>query len=253
MARILALANQKGGVAKTTSAVNLAAALVEAGQRVLLVDLDAQACATFCLGWDPEDLELGAMDVLRGTAIAEVLLKTADGIDLLPARIDLAGADQLLASRPGREFVVRDALETVANDYDWMIIDCSPSLGIITINALAAADEVIIPLQCETLSHRGVGQLIETITDVKRLINPRLRVLGILPTLYDGRTAHAKAVLNDLGPRYRVEVLAPITRSIRFAEAPAVGRSILATSPKSKGAVEYRALAKVVLGAAVPR
>ena len=248
MARILALANQKGGVAKTTSAVNLAAALVEAGQRVLLVDLDAQACATFCLGWDPEDLELGAMDVLRGTAIAEVLLKTADGIDLLPARIDLSGADQLIASRPVREFVVRDALAAVANDYDWMIIDCSPSLGIITINALAAADDVIIPLQCETLSHRGVGQLIETITDVKRLINPRLRVLGILPTLYDGRTAHAKAVLKDLGPRYKVEVLAPITRSIRFAEAPAVGRSILATSPKSKGAVEYRALAKVVLG-----
>ena len=154
----------------------------------------------------------------------------------------------MLASRPGREFVVRDALAAVANDYDWMIIDCSPSLGIITINALAAADDVIIPLQCETLSHRGVGQLIETITDVKRLINPRLRVLGILPTLYDGRTAHAKAVLNDLGPRYKVEVLAPITRSIRFAEAPAVGRSILATSPKSKGAVEYRALAKVVLG-----
>ena len=247
MARILALANQKGGVAKTTSAVNLAAALVEAGQRVLLVDLDAQACATFCLGWDPEDLELGAMDVLRGTAIAEVLLKTGDGIDLLPARIDLAGADQLLASRPGREFVVRDSLAALANNYDWMIIDCSPSLGIITINALAAADEVIIPLQCETLSHRGVGQLIETITDVKRLINPRLRVLGILPTLYDGRTAHAKAVLNDLGPRYRVEVLAPITRSIRFAEAPAVGRSILATSPKSKGAVEYRALAHRVM------
>ena len=247
MARILALANQKGGVAKTTSAVNLAAALVEAGQRVLLVDLDAQACATFCLGWDPEDLELGAMDVLRGAAVAEVLLKTADGIDLLPARIDLAGADQLLASRPGREFVVRDSLAAVANNYDWMIIDCSPSLGIITINALAAADEVIIPLQCETLSHRGVGQLIETITDVKRLINPRLRVLGILPTLYDGRTAHAKAVLNDLGPRYKVEVLAPITRSIRFAEAPAVGRSILATSPKSKGAVEYRALAQRVM------
>jgi chromosome partitioning protein len=247
MARILALANQKGGVAKTTSAVNLAAALVEAGQRVLLVDLDAQACATFCLGWDPEDLELGAMDVLRGAAVTEVLLKTADGIDLLPARIDLAGADQLLASRPGREFVVRDSLAAVANNYDWMIIDCSPSLGIITINALAAADEVIIPLQCETLSHRGVGQLIETITDVKRLINPRLRVLGILPTLYDGRTAHAKAVLNDLGPRYKVEVLAPITRSIRFAEAPAVGRSILATSPKSKGAVEYRALAQRVM------
>jgi len=247
MARILALANQKGGVAKTTSAVSLAAALVEAGKRVLLVDLDAQACATFCLGWDPEDLERGAMDVLRGAAVTEVVLKTDDGVDILPARIDLAGADQLLASRSGREFVVRDALATVAHDYDWIVIDCSPSLGIITINALAAADEVIIPLQCETLSHRGVGQLMETIEDVKRLINPRIHVVGILPTLYDGRTAHARAVLDDLGPRYGVKVLVPITRSIRFAEAPAVGRSILATSPKSKGAVEYRALAKVVL------
>ncbi len=243
MTRVLAVANQKGGVAKTTTVVNLAAALAERGLRVLVVDLDAQACATFSLGLDPEDLGSGVMDALRGTAVTGLLMRTADGVDLIPARLDLAAADQLLATRAGREFVVRDALAPIADRYDWIILDCSPSLGIVTINALAAADEVIIPLQCETLSHRGVGQLMETIADVQRLINPTLQVAGILPTLFDSRTAHARAVLADLGPRYGAPVLEPITRSIRFAEAPAAGRSILATAPRSKGAAEYRALA----------
>jgi chromosome partitioning protein len=243
MTKVLAVANQKGGVAKTTTVVNLAAALAERGLRVLVVDLDAQACATFSLGIDPEDLSTGVMDVLRGTAVEGLILPTADGVDVLPAKLDLAGADQLLATKTGREFLVRDALAKCADSYDWIILDCSPSLGIITINALAAADEVIIPLQCETLSHRGVGQLMETIADVQRLVNPQLRVRGILPTLFDGRTAHARAVLADLGPRYGFEVLAPISRSIRFAEAPAAGRSILATAPASRGAREYRSLA----------
>lgn len=243
MTRVLAVANQKGGVAKTTTVVNLAAALAELGRSVLVVDLDAQACATFSLGIDPEDLATGVMDVFRGTSAVGLIQHTADGVDILPAKLDLAGADQLLATKAGREFVLRDALTQFADTYDWIILDCSPSLGIITINALAAADEVIIPLQCETLSHRGVGQLMETISDVQRLVNPQLRVSGILPTLFDGRTAHARAVLADLGPRYGFEVLAPISRSIRFAEAPAAGRSILATAPGSKGAAEYRALA----------
>lgn len=247
MTRVLAVANQKGGVAKTTTVVNLAAALVEAGQSVLVVDLDAQACATFSLGLDPEDLSSGVMDALRGTPVTDLVLRTDDGVDLLPAKLDLAGADQLLATKAGREFVVRDALAAIGRTYDWIILDCSPSLGIITINALAAADEVIIPLQCETLSHRGVGQLMETIADVQRLINPGLQVTGILPTLFDGRTSHARAVLADLGPRYGVEVLDPITRSIRFAEAPAAGRSILATAPASRGAKEYRALAQRIM------
>jgi len=243
MTRVLAVANQKGGVAKTTTVVNLAAALAELGRSVLVVDLDAQACATFSLGIDPEDLATGVMDVFRGTSAIGLIQHTADGVDVLPAKLDLAGADQLLATKAGREFVLRDALTQFADTYDWIILDCSPSLGIITINALAAADEVIIPLQCETLSHRGVGQLMETISDVQRLVNPQLRVSGILPTLFDGRTAHARAVLADLGPRYGFEVLAPISRSIRFAEAPAAGRSILATAPASNGASEYRSLA----------
>lgn len=250
MAKILAVANQKGGVAKTTTVVNLAAALVERGRKVLVVDLDAQACATFSLGLDPEDLERTGAEVFMSrnptTATVDLLVRTADGFDLLPAAIDLAGADRALASVMGREYIVKEALATVSAAYDWILLDCSPSLGIITINALTAADAVLVPLQCETLSHRGVGQLLETIRDVQRLTNPNLTVIGVLPTLFDGRTTHARAVLADLGPRYEVRVFSPIHRSIRFAEAPAAGRSILATSGASRGAEDYRVLAREI-------
>ncbi len=256
MVRILAVANQKGGVAKTTTVVNLAAALSELGQRVLVVDLDAQACATFSLGLDPEDLEdTGATVFMTRDPqqdIATLITTTPDAIDLLPASIDLAGADRALASVMGREYVVRDALAPLHDRYDWILLDCSPSLGIITVNALTAADSVLVPLQCETLSHRGVGQLMETITDVQRLTNPGLSILGVLPTLFDGRTTHARAVLADLGPRYGVRVFSPISRSIRFAEAPAAGRSILATSGASRGANDYRTLANDILAPPPP-
>ena len=245
MARVVAVANQKGGVGKTTTVVNVAAALVERGERVLVVDLDAQACATFSLGLDPEDLDRTIAQVLVGGTVSarEAIVTTPDGVDLLPAAIDLAGADRALAGVVGREYLVRDALAAVLADYDWVLLDCSPSLGIVTINALTAADAVLVPLQCETLSHRGVGQLMETISDVQRLTNPHLRVAGVVPTLYDGRTTHARAVLADLGPRYGLYVFSPITRTIRFAEAPAAGRSILATSAQSRGAHDYRVLA----------
>ena len=250
MVRILAVANQKGGVAKTTTVVNLAAALVEQGSRVLVVDLDAQACATFSLGLDPEDLEdTGAQAFMARqpeSPMSALITRTPDGADLLPASIDLAGADRALAGVLGREYVVRDALAEVQDGYDWILLDCSPSLGIITVNALTAADAVLVPLQCETLSHRGVGQLMETIADVQRLTNPRLRIAGVLPTLFDGRTTHARAVLADLGPRYGVRVFTPISRSIRFAEAPAAGRSILATAGTSRGAQDYRVLAREI-------
>lgn len=248
MSSIVAVANQKGGVAKTTTVVNLGAALAERGDRVLIVDLDAQACATFSLGLDPEDLQRTASAVLLSSTAeaADLIVPTPDGVDLLPAAIDLAGADHALAERRGREYVLRQALASVRADYDWVLLDCSPSLGIITINALTAADSVIIPLQCETLSHRGVGQLMDTIADVQRLTNPQLRIAGILPTLFDGRTVHAKSVLADLGPRYGVTVFTPIGRSIRFAEAPAAGRSLLATAAHSRGAEDYRQLAREV-------
>ena len=139
--------------------------------------------------------------------------------------------------------MVRDLLADLQSAYDWILLDCSPSLGILTVAALTAADEVLIPLQCETLSHRGVGQLMETVADVQRFTNPSLRVAGLLPTLFDARTTHARAVLADLASRYGVRVFSPITRSVRFAEAPAAGRSILATAPSSRGAKDYRTLA----------
>ncbi len=246
--RILAVTNQKGGVAKTTTVASLGSALAELGQRVLLVDLDPQACLTFSLGVDPEDLEVSLHQVLLGAAAASDALLTVDeGADLLPATIELAGAEGALLTRTGRELTLRNALEEVVDDYDWVILDCPPSLGVLTVNALTAADEVLVPLQCETLSHRGVGQLLDTVHDVRRLLNRRLRILGVLPTLFDGRTNHARAVLADIGERYELRVLTPIPKSVRFAEAPAVGRSVLATARSSKGAQGYRELAAVLL------
>ncbi|WP_045876317.1 AAA family ATPase [Pseudofrankia sp. DC12] len=250
MARVLAVANQKGGVAKTTSVSSLGAALTELGQRVLLVDLDPQACLTFSLGLDPDALELSVHDVLLGRLSAGlVLLRTADGSDLLPATIELAGCEAVLLSRTGREHVLRLALAEIIDDYDFVLVDCPPSLGVLTINGLTAADEVVIPLQCETLSHRGVGQLLDTVHDVRRLTNPRLRVRGVLPTLFDGRTAHSRAVLADVAARYQIRVLEPpVARSVRFAEAPGIGRSILTTAGRSKGAHAYREHARAIAG-----
>ncbi len=253
MTRTIAIANQKGGVAKTTTVVSLGAALAEFGQRVLLVDLDPQACLTFSVGLDPEALELSLHDVLLGRVGARTaIVATDEGIDVLPASIDLAGTEAQLLTRTGREFVLRSALEDVAGAYDTVLLDCSPSLGVLTINALTAAGEVLIPLQCETLSHRGVGQLLDTIADVRRITNRGLTVMGVLPTLYDGRTNHSRAVLADIHERYGLAVLdPPIPRSIRFAEAPAAGRSVLAGS-RFRGADAYRELARGLLDGGVP-
>ncbi|GAA4346875.1 ParA family protein [Angustibacter luteus] len=247
--RVVAVANQKGGVAKTTTVAALGAAFAEAGRRVLLVDLDAQACLTFSLGIDPDSVEVAVDAVLLGTVdAADAVQGTDDGMDLIPSTIELAGADAQLMGRPGREFVLRTALEPVLDGYDVILIDCSPSLGVLTLNALTAASEVLIPLQCEMLSHRGVGQLLDTVADVQRILNPRLSVLGMLPTMFDGRTTHQRAVLADLPERYGVPVLAPpIPKSVRFAEAPAVGRSILASARGSKGAAAYREVAATLL------
>jgi chromosome partitioning protein len=241
--RVLAVANQKGGVAKTTTVASLGAALAELGKRVLLVDLDPQACLTFSLGIDPEDLELSVHHVLtKGMDATEVILETDDGVDLLPATIELARAEADLLTRTGREHVVKMALEDL--EYDWVLLDCPPSLGVLTVAALTAAQGVLIPLQCETLSHRGVGQLLDTVHDVRRFTNRKLEVWGVLPTLYDGRTNHARTVLETISDTYDLEVIEPpIPKTIKFAEAPAAGRSILATSRSSKGAQAYREVA----------
>jgi chromosome partitioning protein len=247
--RTLAVANQKGGVAKTTTVASLGSAFAEQGLRVLLVDLDAQSCLTFSLGLDPEEVEVSVFDVLLGKAHpSDAVLDAGEGVDLLPATIDLSGAEGALLPMPGREFVLKRALEPFISGYDIVLLDCSPSLGVLTLNALTLADEVLIPLQCEMLSHRGVGQLLDTIADVKRILNPKLTVRGVLPTMFDARTTHSRAVLDDVEQRYGLPVLQPpIPRSVRFAEAPAVGRSILETARSSKGAQAYREVASGLL------
>ncbi|WP_083707326.1 ParA family protein [Intrasporangium flavum] len=246
---VLAVANQKGGVAKTTSVASLGAAFAEHGERVLLVDLDPQACLTFSLGVDPDTVEKSVHDVLTGgTPLADVVVSCEEGVDLVPSTIDLAGAEAALMPRPGREYVLRTALEDLPTPYDVVLLDCSPSLGVLTLNALTASDGLVIPMPCEMLSHRGVGQLLDTVADVQRILNRDLQVWGILPTLFDGRSNHAREVLADVGERYDLPVLdPPIPKTVRFAEAPAVGRSILSTARASRGAQAYRDVAASLL------
>ncbi|KAA1251422.1 ParA family protein [Mycobacterium simiae] len=246
--RVLAVANQKGGVAKTTTVASLGAAMVDKGRRVLLVDLDPQGCLTFSLGHDPDKLPVSVHEVLLGEVEPNAaLVTTMEGMTLLPANIDLAGAEAMLLMRAGREYALKRALAKLSDQFDVVIIDCPPSLGVLTLNGLTAADEVIVPLQCETLAHRGVGQFLRTVADVQQITNPSLRLLGALPTLYDSRTTHTRDVLLDVADRYGLPVLAPpIPRTVRFAEASASGSSVMA-GRKNKGAVAYRELAQALL------
>jgi chromosome partitioning protein len=248
MARIIALANQKGGVAKTASTLSLGAALAERGQEVLTIDADPQGALTFSLGVDPDLLDETINDVLvRRLPIEKIILSRE--VDLVPANIDLAGAEAVLLAKTGREYALQRALRDVEERYDFILIDCPPSLGILTINSLTAAQEVLIPLQCEALSHRGVGQLLETLQDIRHFTNPDLRVLGVIPTMYDGRSRHAKKVLEDVGTRYEIDVFSPpVRKSIKFAEASQAGCSILAYAPTHPGAIAYRTHAARLLG-----
>ncbi|HYO61687.1 MAG TPA: AAA family ATPase [Actinomycetota bacterium] len=243
--RIIAFANQKGGVAKSTSTLSIAAALAERGRHVLAVDMDPQAALTYSLGVDPDELDETVNDVLVRRLPPEKVV-IAREVDLVPANIDLAGAEAVLLAKTGREYALQRALREVEGRYDYVLIDCPPSLGILTINALTAAGEVVIPLQCEALSHRGVGQLLETIGDIRHFTNDGLKVTGVIPTLFDGRTKHAQQVLADVGERYGVRVLEPpVKKSIRFAEASQAGRSIVSFAPTHPGAEAYRAHATV--------
>jgi len=246
MTRRTAVANHKGGVAKTTTVASLGVALAELDQRVLLVELDPEACLTFSLGLDPDEIDLSLHDVLLGRIpVGLALQKTSEGPDLVPATLDLVGSAARLYATAGGEFALRSELEAVSFGYDWVLLDCPPGLGVLTVAALTAADEVLIPLQCELLAERGVGQLLDTIDDVRRLTNPDLRVLGLLPTLFDGRSRHARAVLADVAARYGLPVLGPaIPRSPEFPEAPLSGHSVITTAKRSRGAEAYREVAR---------
>jgi chromosome partitioning protein len=253
MVKVVAVANQKGGVAKTTTVQSLGVAMAEEGRRVLVVDLDPQACLTYSLGFDPDQLGSSLHDVLvRRARVSEVVkpVPGVQGLSVVPATIDLAGAEVHLLSRTGREHVLARALSPVLDDYDAVLIDCPPSLGVLTINGLTAAEAVIVPLQCEALSNRGVGQLLETIEDVRQFANEKLRVLGVIATMFDSRTTHSRQVLCEVGDRYGLQLFQPpVPKSVRFAEAPGLGRSVLQHAPTSPGAVAYRSLSTRVFDA----
>ncbi|MCL1587642.1 MAG: AAA family ATPase [Actinomycetia bacterium] len=240
MTSVIAVANQKGGVAKTTTVHTIADALAEQGREILMIDLDPQACLTYAADAQPDDLDVTIHDVFLGRVKADDVLLKREGPDILPSSIDLAGSEIHLLTKTGREFVLKRALADIKDRYDIVFIDCGPSLGILTVNALTAADYVLIPFQAETLSDRGVGQLLETIDDVRHYTNEDLQILGGIATMFDSRTNLGKAVLVDVKETHGLTVIEPpIPRSVRVAEAPGEGVSVLQHARRSRSAQAY--------------
>jgi chromosome partitioning protein len=250
-ARIAAVCNQKGGVGKTTTTINLGAALAELGRRVLLVDFDPQGALSVGLGIQPHELDATVYNLLmeRGLTAHDVIIKTrVDGMDLLPSNIDLSGAEVQLVHEVGREFVLGRALQPVIPDYDVILIDCQPSLGLLTVNALACADGVLVPLECEYFALRGVALLMETIDKVSSRISPKLAIDGLLATMYDSRTLHTREVLAGVVEGFGDRVFhTVISRTVRFPDATVAGEPITRFDPACGGAHAYRELAKEVL------
>jgi chromosome partitioning protein len=246
-AKVIAFANQKGGVAKTTTTLNLAAAFAEEGHRVLCIDMDPQGNLTMSQGIDPDTLELSMFDVLvHDVSIREVIRRRE--VDVACSSIDLAGAEIAMSMKIGRERSLDKALRDVREDYDFICIDTPPSLGLLTINALTAADKVIVPVQCEYLSMRGLIQLQNTLSMIRENLNPDVDIAGILPTMVDSRTLHAKEAIEILEENFGDRVFcARIRKTIRFAEAPVKGMSVLKYDPTGTAADAYRQLAKEVL------
>jgi chromosome partitioning protein len=252
-ATVIAFANQKGGVAKTTSTLNLAAALAEEGHRVLCVDMDPQGNLTMSQGLNPDSIERSMFDVLVHRLPIENVITKAE-VDLAVSSIDLAGAELALSSMIGRERALEKALTPMKERYDYVLIDTPPSLGLLTINALVAADHVIVPVQCEYLSLRGLVQLENTLAMIRENLNPNVAIMGILPTMFDRRTLHAREAVEILEENFGDLVFKTrIKKTIRYAEAPVKGTSVLKYDPSGNAANAYRDLAKEVLNGAKAR
>lgn len=250
-ATVVAVCNQKGGVGKTTSTINLGAALAECGRRVLLVDLDPQGALSAGLGVPHHELDLTVHNMLvpPQTSAEDVLMRTrVDGMDLLPSNIDLSAAEIQLVNEVGREHTLGRALHPLLDRYDYVLIDCQPSLGLLTVNALACADTVVIPMECEYFSLRGLALLNDTIDKVRDRLNPRLTLGGILVTMFDARTLHSREVMQRVVEVFGDKVYdTVISRTVRFPETSVAGEPITSWAPKSGGAKAYRALAREVI------
>ncbi|MCL6296603.1 ParA family protein [Jejuia spongiicola] len=250
MGKIIAIANQKGGVGKTTTSINLAASLGVLEKKVLLIDADPQANATSGIGIDVETVEIGTYQLLEHSNSAkEAIIKTeTPNLDIIPAHIDLVAIEIELVDKDAREYMLKKALDDIKNDYDYILIDCAPSLGLLTLNALTAADAVIIPIQCEYFALEGLGKLLNTIKSVQKIHNPELDIEGLLLTMYDSRLRLSNQVVEEVQKHFNNMVFQTIIqRNVRLSEAPSYGESIINYDAGSKGASNYLSLAKEII------
>lgn len=250
MGKIIAIANQKGGVGKTTTSINLAASLGVLEKKVLLIDADPQANATSGLGIDVESVEVGTYQVLEHTAKAKdvIVATTSPNLDVIPAHIDLVAIEIELVDKEDREYMLKKALEGLSDSYDYIIIDCAPSLGLLTLNALTAADSVLIPIQCEYFALEGLGKLLNTIKSVQKIHNPSLDIEGLLLTMYDSRLRLSNQVVEEVKKHFDEMVFKTIIqRNVRLSEAPSYGESIISYDAGSKGANNYLSLAQELI------
>lgn len=251
MGRVIAVANQKGGVGKTTTAINLSACLAEKGQKVLAIDMDPQGNMSSGLGLDKDSIDRTVYDIIIGESnVEEVLQKEVlENIDILPANIDLSAAEIELIGIDDKEYIIRNAIGAIKDQYDFIIIDCPPSLNMLTVNAMTTADTVLVPIQCEYYALEGLSQLIHTVNLVRERLNPNLQIEGILFTMYDARTNLSMQVVENVKNNLNLKIFKTvIPRNIRLAEAPSYGLPINLYDPKSTGAESYMALAKEVIG-----